>query len=407
MNGDLFRVLEGLEKERGIDREVLIKAVESALASASRRRFGRYSDLTFSIDRETGKIRVFTSKVVTESVSNPSKEIELGEARQIESTLNAGDTAKVEIPLENLGRIAAKMAKQVVTQKIREAEREVIYNEFKDKIGDVISGTVRRFEHGNVIMELGRTEVVLPSRERVSEEDFHIGQRVRAYILEVRREDAPVQVVVSRTHPGFVKKLFELEVPEIYEGAIEIKGVAREPGERSKVAVATLMENVDPVGACVGVRGSRIRNIVRELGEEKVDIVPWNENISVFITNALSPAKVLEVRVNESVKSADVIVGDDQLSLAIGKRGQNVRLAAKLAGWKINVRTSAQLKVEESAVELQKLQGVGMKLAWDLVRAGFNSIEGLANADVESLMTVPGVGEKTAKKLIKVAKAEL
>lgn len=404
MNRELLTVLENLEREKGIDREVLIQAVEVALVSASKRQLGRYPDLSFSIDRKTGEIRAFTTKTVTVKVSDPSKEISLNEARQMDSDLNTGDNCQVGVPLEDFGRIAAQTAKQVVIQKIREAEREVIYKEFENRHGDIVSGTVRRFEQGNVIVDLGKTEAILPYRERVPGEEFRVGHRMRAYVIEVHKGDVPAQIVISRTHPGLVRKLFELEVPEINEGAVEIKLVAREPGERSKVAVASLTENVDPVGTCVGMRGSRIRNIVRELREEKIDIVPWDEDQPTFITNALSPAKVLEVRINESGKTADVIVGDDQLSLAIGKKGQNVRLAAKLTGWKINVRTGAQLKAEESAKDLQKLPGVGMKLAWDLIQAGFHSIAGLAKADVESLISVPGVGKKRAEKLLEVAK---
>ncbi len=400
-------ILEYLEKEKGIDRDVLIQAVEVALVSASKRQLGRYPDLTFSIDRKTGQIRAFATKTVTEKVSDSAKEISLSEAKQTDNDLNIGDECQVEVPPENFGRIAAQNAKQIVIQKIRQAEREAIYKEFENRLGDIVSGTVRRFEQGNVIVDLGKTEAILPYRERVPGEEFRVGHRLRGYVLEVHKGDIPAQVVISRTHPGLVRKLFQLEVPEIYEGAVEIKAVAREPGERSKVAVAALMENIDPVGTCVGVRGSRIRNIVRELLEEKIDIVPWDEDQPAFITNALRPAKVVEVRINEREKTADVIVGDDQLSLAIGKKGQNVRLAARLTGWKINVRTGAQLQAEQSSRELQKLPGVGMKVAWELVQAGFNSVAGLANADVESLMNVPGVGKKKAEKLLKIAKDEI
>jgi N utilization substance protein A len=406
MNGELLTVIDNLEREKGIDKEVLIQAVEAALASASRKQLGHYSDLTFSVNRETGQIRAFAAKLVTQEVSDPSKEISPDEAKGINSDLSVGDKCQVEIPPKSFGRIAAQTARQVVIQKIREAEREVIYREFEGKQGDTVNGAVCRFEQGNVILDLGKTEAILPTRERVPGEEFQIGFRLRAYILEVNKGDAPAQIVVSRSHPGLVRKLFELEVPEIYEGTIEIKAVAREPGERTKVAVVSLMENVDPVGACVGMRGSRIKNIVRELREEKIDIVPWDKETTAFITNALSPAKVLDVKINEKDNTADVTVGDDQLSLAIGKKGQNVRLAARLTGWKINVRTGAKLRAEESAKELQKLPGVGMKLAWDLVQAGFNSVPGLASADVESLMEVPGVGKKTAEKLLKAAKEE-
>jgi len=407
MNKELLTTLENLEKQKGIDKEILMEAVEAALVSASKKQLGHFSNLCFSIDRKTGEIHAFATKKVTEDVSDPSREISLDEARQKDDTVNIGDECQVQIPPETFGRIAAQTAKQVVVQKIREAEREVIYKEFEGKQGDIVSGTVRRFEHGSVIIDIGRTEASLPHRERVPGEEFHIGQRIRAYVLEVHKGDIPAQIVVSRTHSGIVRKLFEMEVPEIDEGIVEIKAVAREPGIRSKVAVATLTEKVDPVGTCVGVRGSRIRNIVRELQEEKIDIVPWDETASSFITNALSPAKVVEVKIDESKKSADVTVGDDQLSLAIGKKGQNVRLAARLTGWKINVRTSAQMKAQKSAGELQDLPGVGMKLAWDLIQAGFNSMAGLASADVESLMSVPGIGEKKAKTLLETAKEKV
>lgn len=404
MNEEFITVLESLGKEKGIDREVLIQAVETALVSASRKQLGHYSKLSFSIDRKTWQIHAFITKEVCEKVSNPAKQIELSEAIKIDSSLNTGDQCQIEIPIESFGRVVAQTAKHVVMQKICEAERDVIYREFESRRGEIVSGVVNRFEQKNVIMEIGRAEAVLPSRERVAGEEFQIGQHIRAYIIEVNKGEMPAQIVVSRTHPGFVKKLFELEIPEISEGTIEVKALAREPGERSKIAVRALMENVDPIGACVGMRGSRIRNIVRELHDEKIDIVQWDENISSFITSALSPAKVVAVRTNDKEKSADVTVGDDQLSLAIGRKGQNVRLAARLTGWKINVRTKTQFKAEESARDMQKLPGIGMKLAWDLVQAGFNSIEGLASADTESLMAVPGVGEKTAEKLIEAAK---
>ncbi len=407
MDPNFIKILENMEKEKGIDKNYLLRAIEAALASASRRQYDNFIEPSFVIDDNTGSMRAFVLKNVVERVEKPDIEISLEQARQIDSSAEPGTACKVEVsPLTLLGRIGAQRAKQVFLQKIHEAEQEILYNEFKNKEGTIISGTVGRMERSNIFLDTGKGEAVIPAHERIPGEEFRTGQTVKGYVLEVKKTAAPAQIIMSRTHPGFVKNLFRIEVPEIEEGAIEIKNVAREAGERCKIAIAARSEEIDPVGTCVGIRGTRIRNIVRELREEKVDIIPWSEEPAKFIISALSPAKINDAHINEEGKSAEVIVGEDQLSLAIGRKGQNVRLAAKLTGWKVNVKTLTQMRTEKCVEEIQRKLGISTSMAWDIVNSGFNSFEGIANADVESLTKIPGIGEKTAGKLIELAKEQ-
>ncbi len=407
MDANFIKILENLEKEKGIDKKYLLRAVETALASASKRQYANFIDPTFVIDDVTGKMSAFVTKKTVETVSSPDTDISEEEAKKIDPASAAEGTCRVEVsPLAILGRIGAQRAKQVFVQKIHEAEQEIIYSEFKDRVGEVVSGPVTRVERGNIFIDIGKGEAAIPGHEKIPGEELRPGQTVKGYITEVKTSASPAQIILSRTHPGFVKSLFRLEVPEIGEGAIEIKAVAREPGERCKIAIATNSADIDPVGTCVGIRGTRIRNIVRELREEKVDIIPWSEDPAKFIISALSPTKVNDVIINEKERSANVIVGEDQLSLAIGRKGQNVRLAAKLAGWKVNVKTLTQMKTEECVKEIQEKLRININMGWDIVNAGFNSFEGIAGADVESLTKIPGVGEKTAGKLIQLAKEQ-
>ncbi|MBU0549701.1 MAG: transcription termination factor NusA [Candidatus Omnitrophica bacterium] len=399
MSEEILAILEQIEREKGIKKEVLIEAVESALVSAARKVMNLKPDeeLKVELDRSNGKIKATCSGRVVTSI--------------------------------DFGRIAAQTAKQVIIQKIREAEKDVIFTEFNSKVGTIVSGTVYRFEKGNIIIDLlGRAEGILSRREQSPREEFRQGERIRAYLLEVRKESRGPQIILSRAHPNFVKKLFELEVPEIYEGIVEIRGISRQPGERTKITVYSKEERVDSVGACVGMRGNRVKNIVNELRGEKIDIVRFNDNIKEYITTALAPAKIAEINLNRDNLRAEVIVEDDQLSLAIGKHGQNVRLASRLVGWELDIRTketkvqeAKEAKAKEAKAEapslkpkarakvkkgmpLAEISGIGDKLLDSLKESGFKTVEDLVDVDLDKLLEVKGIGKVKAKKLIQEAK---
>jgi len=402
MSQELLTIIEQLEREKGIKREVLIEAVEVALATAARKAVGvaPEDELKVVIDRSTGKIKASKN----------------GE----------------EITSIDFGRIAASTARQVIIQKIREAEKEVVFSEFQSKVGDIASGTVYRFERGNIIVDmLGKAEGLLLKREQSPKEEYRQGQRIRAFVLEVKKDTKGPQIILSRAHPNFVRKLFELEVPEIYEGIVEIKAISREPGARTNIAVWSKNDKVDSVGACVGMRGNRVRNIVNELQGEKIDIVRYNDDIREYIKAALSPAKVAEIKLEKESLKAEVIVEDDQLSLAIGKHGQNVRLASRLVGWELDIRTKLMIaeealkakggaekeekpaaekkakkakKEKAKALSLSELSGVGAKTAEALQAAGFTSLDDIAQAKAEKLTEIKGIGAKKAEKLIEEAK---
>ncbi len=401
MSSELLTILDSLGREKGIEREILIEAVEAAVLSAFRKTLESMPAARVSMDRTSGQIKIFSQKKVVKEVKKPSREIALAEAKKIDAALEEGDESEVEVTPRNFGRIAAQAARQVIMQKIREAERANIYQEFAGRQGEIITGTVEKFEQGNVIINLGRAVAVLPQRERSPGENYRQGERITAYILEVKKVSHGPQVVLSRTHPALVKKLFELEVPEISEGTVEIKVVARDPGERSKIAVVTSLEKVDSVGACVGFKGSRVKAIVRELSGERVDIVRWNEDMATFISNALSPAEIVEIKMDQEKQEANLIVSDEKLSLAIGKRGQNVRLAARLTGWKINIRGESEVAEERKKMVrgLAQLPGVGQKLAQILSEAGFHNVQKIAGTELSKLMKVPGIGKKKAEKM--------
>lgn len=354
MSGDLIKALDDLEREKGIDKEVLIQAIEAALISAYRKNFGTAQNVRIRMDRESGEVKVFSRRTVVEQVRDPRTEISLEEARKISPGYKPGDVIEAEVTPRNFGRIAAQTAKQVVLQRIREAERGVIYEEFSSKEGDIVTGTVQRADSKNVIVDLGRLEALLPPSEQIPTEKLEQGDRIKVYILEVKRTTKGPQVSISRTHPGLLKRLLELEVPEVHEGIVEIKGIVREPGFRSKVAVRARDPNVDPVGAVVGPKGLRIQNIVNELRGEKIDVIRWDEQPEKFIANALSPAKVVAVTCDPATRVARVIVPDNQLSLSIGKEGQNARLAAKLTGWKIDIKSESQVARESEQAGLGK-----------------------------------------------------
>lgn len=350
MSAELMLALNQLEKERGIDKEILVEAIEAALISAYKRNFGSSQNVKVNIDRASGDIKVFALKKVTEAPTDATQEISLEEAQQFDKKMELDDICEIEVTPRKFGRIAAQTAKQVVVQRIREAERGIIFDEYYNKESDIVTGIIQRSERKNVIVDLGKTEATLAPAEQAPGEEYRFNDRLKAYVLEVKKTSKGPQVLLSRTHPGLVKRLFELEVPEIYDGTVEIKNISREPGSRTKIAVYSREENVDPVGACVGQRGTRVQNIVDELRGEKIDIIKWSSDPAEFISASLSPAKVLRVDVNESDKSAKVIVPDFQLSLAIGKEGQNARLAAKLTGWKIDIKSESQFR---AAIEQQ------------------------------------------------------
>lgn len=337
-----MQAFEQLGKEKGISTEVLFDAIEAALISAYKRNFASAQNVRVSLDRSTGDIHVFARKTVVEVVKDPRMEISLEEAKRTDVRYELDDVVELEVTPKNFGRIAAQTAKQVVVQRIREAERGIIFEEFSNRESDIVTGIVQRIEQKNVLIDLGKAEAILAPSEQMTGELYKPGDRIKTYITEVRKTTKGPQILVSRTHPGLLKRLFELEVPEIHDGVVEIKSVAREPGLRSKIAVYSRDENVDPVGACVGHKGMRVQTIVNELRGEKIDIVKWNSDPAKYIASALSPAKVVLVDVNETEKISKVVVPDYQLSLAIGKEGQNARLAAKLTGWKIDIKSESQ-----------------------------------------------------------------
>ncbi len=348
MNADFLDALRQIEKEKEIPLEVLLTTIESALETAYKKNYAVTGDLQVRVSSSKGGFHVYCIKNVVEVVENEHTEITVAEARDHDPEAKAGDVIEIEVTPENFGRIAAQTAKQVVVQRIREAEREHVYEEYGERVGEVVTCTVQRREQRNVYVNLGKVEAVLPPAEQVPSEPYRYNERIKVYVLEVRRTPKGPQVVVSRTHPSLIRRLFELEVPEITEGIVIVQSVAREPGARTKVAVYSTDEKVDAMGACVGHRGSRVQSVVNELYGEKIDIVRWNEKIEKFISEALSPAKAVSVTVDEESKSALVVVPDTQLSLAIGKSGQNVRLAARLTGWRIDIRSESQLEKAES-----------------------------------------------------------
>jgi N utilization substance protein A len=347
MNRELISVIDEIGRQKGIDKARVIGAIESALQTAAKKRFGQAENIQVEIDPKTGEISVVSKKVIVDTVSNPKAEISLQEARQYDSEAEVGDEIGSLIEMNELGRIAAQTAKQVIFQKVREAEWEAVQKEYSTRQGDLVNGIILGMERRNYLVDLGKTEAILPIQEQIPRETYRRGDRVKAMLLEVRRTPKDVQVILSRSHPQFVAKLFELEVPEVMEKIIEIKSVVREPGDRTKIAVTSREKAVDPVGACVGIKGSRVQAVVRELRGEKIDIITWTQDPRVFIAEALNPATIEKVGIDEEKKSALVVAADSQLSLAIGKNGQNVRLAARLTGWKIDIISATEYEKEK------------------------------------------------------------
>ncbi len=419
MSKDLIYVIEQIGREKGIGKEVLFEAVESALLSASKKTMGLADNVRMELDRQTGALRVYARKRVVEVVSDRKLEIGLEEARKLNSEAQLDDELEMELPPQEFGRIAAQTAKQVILQRVRDAERDAIYAEFMDREGKIVRGIVHRVEKRNVIVEIGKAEAVLMEREQIPGERYGPGDRVRAYVLEVKKGVKGPQIMLSRTHPGLLVRLFESEIPEIAEGIVQVKEAAREPGERAKVAVASTKRDVDPIGACVGLRGTRIQVISRELRGEKIDIVEWSADPPTFVARALSPAKVSSVTLGEpeiegGQRSVLVIVPDSQLSLAIGKRGQNARLAAKLTGLRVDIKSESEVEEERRREEEELIQGreilaqfpgVGPQLLDKLVEVGLFSPARIVRAGMGSLLGLPNVGEKKAASLLEAALA--
>lgn len=405
MNAEFIAMLDYLERERGIKREILIEAVSTALLSASKKSVSASRDLRIDINQKTGEIRALANLLVVEKVTNPADEISVNKARAIKPDVNVGDAVEVEVTPKNFGRIAAQTAKQAMMQRIRQAEKENLYEEYKDRAGEIVSGTVRRFDRSDVILDLGKFEAIMPQRERVVVEDYNIGDRLRAYVVAVENGIRGPEIIVSRSHPNFVRRLFELEVSEIADGTVEIRGIAREAGYRTKIAVTSVNEKVDPVGACVGMRGSRVKNIVRELNNEKVDIIRWSSDPKDYVLEALKPAKVKNLIFDTEKKSVQISVDEDQLSLAIGKKGQNARLTSRLTGWEINIDrdTTATHQVEQKVVQAAQALAAGLPIteeqAVTLVKSGFTNLEGLRDAGVEDLVEILSVDEAKAQEI--------
>jgi N utilization substance protein A len=355
MNINLNHIIDQVVKDKGIDRAVLVEALEAAVLSAANKKYRNTRDLEAHFNDEVGEVEVFEFVTVVDEVENSYQEIDTSEAREIDPDVEVGDSLGMKMDASSFSRIAAQTAKQVIIQKVREAEREGVFNEFKDRLGELVNGIVRRYERGDLIIDLGRTEALLPHREQVPRENYRQGDRVRAYISDVRMATKGPQIILSRTHPGLLSELFRMEVPEVAEAIVEIKAVSREPGSRAKIAVVSNDPDVDPIGACVGMRGARVQNVVSELRGEKIDIINWTPDIARFACSALSPAEVTRVYVDNEEESLEIIVPDDQLSLAIGKKGQNVRLAAKLTGWKIDIMSETRA----AEAELEELTGGG------------------------------------------------
>jgi len=403
MNNELLTILNFMERERGLDRETLFQAVEYALQSAARKSLNSAEDLRVSIDRETCDMKAFATFEVVEGKPSGADQVTLKQARTVKPDAKPGDEIEMEVTPKDFGRIAAQTAKQAIIQKIRQAERDVVFEEYKDRVGDIVTGAVRNFNRRDIVIDLGRAEAVVPAAERVPTEEYQIGDRIRAYVLNVENNPNGPSIILSRAHPDFVKSLFALEVSEIPDGIVEVKGIAREPGYRTKIAVVSHDPKVDPVGACVGMRGIRVKNIVRELSGEKIDIIRWSEDVKTYVANALSPAKLSKVSLDPDMPNLVHVVADsEQLSLAIGKRGQNVRLTAKLLGWRVNIeKDESEMTFEEKvakAIEaLAAVDGISREHAEVLVNAGFLTIDGIQAARVDELGEQAGLEEEICK----------
>jgi N utilization substance protein A len=402
---NLSKVIELIVKEKGLRQEDLVQVVEAAVQSAAKKVYGDYDNIEAHYNQELDEVEVFQFKVVTEEVEDPNMHIALKQARDLDPNCHEGDELGEKLDSSKLGRIAAQSAKQVIVQKVKEVERDAIYHEFIDLKGEIASGFIHRFDRKDVIINLGKSEAILREKEQIPGENLRRGDRMQALILDVTKSLKQPQIELSRTHPRFLNKLYEMEVPEVAEGIVEIVAVAREPGIRAKIAVRSHDQKVDPVGTCVGVKGARVQNVIQELKGERQDIVVWSEDPVRFVCNALSPARVSKVIVDKSARNMDVVVADDQLSLAIGRKGQNVRLVAKLTGWKIDVRSEGTEVVvsSEDKRSLENMEDIDPALAEMLMEAGYKTIDDLAKAREEDLLEFEGIDETLAKMIIQKA----
>src|SRR2546426_8318852 len=402
---ELLQVADTVARDKGIDRDEVLEAMEQAIQKAGRSKYGQEYDIRAEIDRRNGEIRLLRFREVAEAIENEATQIGLVEAQRLNPEAEIGDFITDPLPPIDFGRIAAQTAKQVIVQKVRDAERKRQYSEFKDRVGEIVNGLVKRVEYGSVIVDLGRGEAIIRRDEMLPREVFRNGDRVRAYIFDVRRETRGPQIFLSRTHPQFMAKLFAQEVPEIYDGIVEIKAVARDPGSRAKIGVISRDSSVDPVGACVGMRGSRVQAVVNELQGEKIDIIPWSPDIATFVVNALAPAEVAKVVLDEERERIEVVVPDQQLSLAIGRRGQNVRLASQLTGWDIDILTEQeeserrQAEFENRTRMFMETLNVDEVVGQLLASEGFNSVEELAIVEEKEIAAIEGFDEDTAQEL--------
>jgi transcription termination/antitermination protein NusA len=407
MQQDLNRVIEQVSKEKGIDKTILISALENAMISAAKKTFGHQRKIEAQFNPEIGEVELFEAKTVVETVQDVATEITRDDAREnLDPDAEVGDELLCKLDSSVFGRIAAQAAKQNIVQRVRDAEREIIFNEFKGREGQLVNGIVQRFEKRNIIVNLGRTDAILPEKEQVPRERYRQGDRIRAFIVSVEITSRGPQIVLSRTHPGMLIQLFAQEVPEIYEGIVEVKGAAREPGGRAKIAVVSHDPDVDPVGACVGMKGTRVQSVVQELRGEKIDIVHWIPDQAEYVCRALAPAKVAKIIIDDDDHTMEVVVPDDMLSLAIGKKGQNVRLASRLTGWRIDVCSEAEAEEEtrKARQSINAIPSIGDIAGELLYQAGFKSAEDVADSELEDILDVEGISKEKAEALHKSAK---
>ena len=411
MNAELLAGLEFWEREKGVSRETLMAAVHEALLSAAKKAVGPARELRVELDSKTGDIKAFAKLIVADKVISQHDQISVFDARRLKADSKVGDEVEKEVTPTGFGRVAAQYAKQALMQKVRQAEKAMLLTEFKDRVGDIVSGTVRRFDRSDVILDLGKYEALMPNKERVPTEEYQVGERIRCYVKAVQEGPHGPEIILSRADPRFIIKLFQVEVSEISDGTIEIKGIAREPGFRTKMAVYSRDPKVDPVGACVGMRGQRVKNIVRELNNEKVDVIPWSSDIKAFVTKALEPAQLKSIELQEKGKRVKILVAEDQLSLAIGKRGQNARLTARLTGWEVDidaehvVTKGFEEKVAEAVAQIASIPGITREQADALVHAGITRLEDLLSAEASDLADIPQIGESAAA-ILEAARAE-
>lgn len=410
MNAEFIAMLDYLEREKGIKRETLIEAISNALLTAGKKSIVATRELRIDINPKNGQIRALAKLIVADPVENVQEEISLAKARLVKPDAQVGEEVEVEVTPRDFGRIAAQTARQAMMQRIRQAEKEMIYDEFKDRAGEIVSGTVRRFERSDVIVDLGKFEAVMPAQQRVTTEEYSVGDRIRAYVVAVENGARGPEIILSRSHTNFVRRLFEIEVNEIADRTVELKAIAREAGFRTKVAVHSADDKVDPVGACVGIRGARVKNIVRELNNEKVDIIRWNEDPKEFAIEAMKPAKIRSITLDEPTHTIQIRVDKDQLATAIGKRGQNARLTSRLTGWEIDIqedRSQEQAfenQIEKASAEFVDVLGLEVESAQALTRAGFTAVEVLLDAEPQDIADAAGIDLEKATSIIEAAR---